>query len=267
MTCLRRRPRSFGLGPWQLIVSVGTLTNDPSPVIEGAAGAVGCGTWVAPDRLLFTRFIGEMPPQKKAGVLEIAANATTIAVLGRSSTTFLDRDVTWSVHGTSPDGSSVLITAESPPRSLFVLNNARDLSNAELRPLPQCERCTEMRFAPDGRQLYYLATSPAGAVRVNFRDVLTLKERAGALLRKQSLHVAKWEIKGDYPAMMDPSGRFLALTEESKGGLDQRVVVVDLETGGRTPILDWWSMDSRSSTRLASRLPGGVDFLAWLPAQ
>src|SRR5882672_5832427 len=75
-----------------------------SPVPEREAS--GCAQWIAPDRLLFDRFLGASPKQKAGGVMP-KPNTTTLAILSES-VKFHDTDRKWSFEAICQVGSAAL---------------------------------------------------------------------------------------------------------------------------------------------------------------
>jgi len=70
-------------------------------------GAFGCPHWVAPDRIIFDRFLGGAPRQKKSGEA-LKPNTTTMAILG-DSLKLIDIDRKWLIEGICSVGSGAFL--------------------------------------------------------------------------------------------------------------------------------------------------------------
>src|SRR5581483_9172773 len=72
-------------------------------------GATYCAQWVAPDRIVFDRFVGMIPKQAVSESLK--PNTTTVATVGES-VKFADGERKWSVQGICPGGNVLLSPAD-----------------------------------------------------------------------------------------------------------------------------------------------------------
>lgn len=74
-----------------------------------------CAHWIAPDRIVFDRFVGTTP---KATSEKIKPNTTTVATVGDSAK-FVDGERKWSIQGICPAGS-VLLSPADQAQPIFI---------------------------------------------------------------------------------------------------------------------------------------------------
>jgi hypothetical protein len=72
--------------------------------VERANAASTCGHWIAPNRLVFDRFLGGL---LKKGAEPPKANTTTLVILNEPPT-FIDTDRKWSVDGVCKSGNAIM---------------------------------------------------------------------------------------------------------------------------------------------------------------
>jgi hypothetical protein len=116
----------------------------PSSVPERAAGTSGCAQWIAPDRLIFDRFLGAFPKQEKSGEV-LKPNTTTMAILS-DSVKLSDTERKWSIESICPVGSAALLRPHDQNQPILIAQNLNQLETLNPSPAP-CSGCRFVGFA------------------------------------------------------------------------------------------------------------------------
>ena len=115
-----------------------------SSVLERAAGTSGCAQWIAPDRLIFDRFLGAFPKQKKGGEV-LKPNTTTLAILS-DPVKLSDTERKWSIESVCQVGSAALLRPHDQNQPILIAQSLDHLETLNPSPAP-CSGCRFVGFA------------------------------------------------------------------------------------------------------------------------
>jgi hypothetical protein len=219
-----------------------------SPLESGQTyyGGLDCGSWVGPDRFIFNRFVGTMPSQITVpGANELDANKTTLAIMGETIR-LIDLPSRVRILAISNDGTQVLFRRND---RLYLTALFDDFESMNARPVSIDDDFFDIGFMPNRNDLFYvesaISTEPG---RIHFIDSETLENQLGPKLPDDW---ASWVWVGD------PKDNVVAVVESNEGSPNS-IAIIDLDTGGRTGIVEGQlaeELSSYSSHRI----------LAWLP--
>ena len=111
--------------------------------LERAAGSSDCAHWIAPDRLIFDRFLGGVPQPKRSGEAP-KPNTTTLAILSEP-VKLSDTASNWSIESICQAGSASL-RLHDQAQSLQMARSLAHLENLDLTPV-SCSGCRFIGFA------------------------------------------------------------------------------------------------------------------------
>ena len=117
---------------------------DQSSVPERAAGTSGCAQWIAPDRLIFDRFLGAFPKQKKSDEV-LKPNTTTLAILS-DPVKLSDTERKWSIESVCQIGSAALLRPHDQNQPILIAQSLDHLETLNPSPAP-CSGCRFVGFA------------------------------------------------------------------------------------------------------------------------
>jgi hypothetical protein len=180
---------------------------DQSSVPERAAGTSGCSKWIAPDRLIFDRFLGAFPKQKKSGEA-LRPNTTTLAILG-DSVKLVDTERKYSIESVCQVGSAALLRPHDQNQPILIAQNLNHLEALNPSPAP-CSGCRFVGFAAQscvpffveeitGTSSELFSLSPSGWQRQRGTRVDRTFSVAATMLINSS---ARLMIVGDAPASL-----------------------------------------------------------------
>src|SRR5207249_3582162 len=118
--------------------------SDQSPVLERTAGSFGCAHWIAPDRLIFDRFLGAVPKQNKGGEA-LKPNTTTLAILS-DSVKLIDTQRKWSIESICQAGTIAFLRPHDQAQPLLIARSLDNLKTLDPSPAP-CSGCRFVGFA------------------------------------------------------------------------------------------------------------------------
>ena len=177
-----------------------------SSVLERAADPSGCSQWIAPDRLIFDRFLGAFPKQKKGGEV-LKPNTTTLVILS-DPVKLSDTDRKWSIESVCQVGTAALVRPHDQNQPILI---AKSLDHLEtLNPSPACSGCRFVGFAAHscvpffieeitGTKSELFALSPSGWQRQRGTRLDRTFSVAATMLINSS---ARLMIVGDVPASL-----------------------------------------------------------------
>jgi hypothetical protein len=208
-----------------------------SSVLERAADPSGCSQWIAPDRLIFDRFLGALPKQKKGGEV-LKPNTTTLVILS-DPVKLSDTDRKWSIESVCQVGSAALVRPHDQNQPILIAQNLNHLETLNPAPAP-CSGCRFVGFAAHSCVPFFIeeitatkselfALSPSGWQRQRGTRLDRTFSVAATMLINSS---ARLMIVGDAPASLllidTETGEtvpFFAKSAEPPGFLSPRPVV------------------------------------------
>jgi hypothetical protein len=195
-----------------------------------------CAQWVAPDRIVFDRFVGMIPKQSTSEGLK--PNTTTVATVG-DSVKFVDGERKWSIQGVCPSGN-VLVSPADQAQPVLV---ARTTDNfAKLNPAPASSEGRFIGFAARSCVPFFISQSlstttdlfslnPTNWQRLRTTSITYTFSLNAKFLIKSS---AKLMVAGDAPDKLllidTESGDVTPLIESGKGAVSSPVPVVWMES-------------------------------------
>jgi len=213
-----------------------------SSVGERAAGSSGCAQWIAPDRLIFDRFLGAFPKQKKGGEV-LKPNTTTVAILS-DSVKFVDTDRKWSIESICQVGSAALLRPHDQDSPILAAKSLDQLKT--LNPSEACSGCRFAGFAANSCVPFFIEDSRGNSVDLFSLNPTNWQKQRGAHVTQTFSAAAKMLINssaklmivGDAPASLllidTESGETVSFFPKTgpatgKGGLLSPVPVVWIE--------------------------------------
>jgi len=109
------------------------ISTDPSSESD-------CAHWIAPDRLIFERFVGV--PSAKGGV---KPNTTTLAIVNEA-VKLIDSERKWSVEAVCPSGGGAFLRPHDQAQPILVAKNLDNLKTLDPKPI-DCSGCRFAGFA------------------------------------------------------------------------------------------------------------------------
>ncbi len=177
-----------------------------SSVLERAAASSGCAHWIAPDRLIFDRFIGV--PKQKQGDEAPKPNTTTLAILSEP-VKLSDTERKWSIESICQFGSAVFLRPHDQAQPILIARNLDNLRTLDPSPAP-VSGCRFVGFAAKScvpffiedagstsSELFYL--NPTNWQRQRSTHISQTFSPAARMLVKSS---ARLMIVGDAPASL-----------------------------------------------------------------
>ena len=194
-----------------------------------------CAQWVAPDRIVFDRFVGMIPKQANSEGLK--PNTTTVATVG-DSVKFVDGERKWSSQGVCPSGNVLVSPADQAQPTLV----AKTTDNfAKLNPTPASSEGRFIGFAAKSCVPFFISQSlstttdlfslnPTNWQRLRTTPITYTFSLNAKFLIKSS---AKLMVAGDAPDKLllidTESGDVTPLFEHGKGDVSSPVPVVWIE--------------------------------------
>lgn len=174
--------------------------------VERAADSSGCPQWIASDRLIFDRFLGALPKQRKMGEV-LKPNTTTLAILS-DSVKLSNTNRKWSFEGVCQAGSAAILRPHDQAQPLLLARSLDHLETLDPSPAP-CSDCRFVGFAAhscvpffiegtgNNSELFYL--NPTNWQRQRGAHLSQTFSVAARMLIKSS---ARLMIVGDVPASL-----------------------------------------------------------------
>ncbi len=216
----------------------GTSTTGQSSGAARTAGTFGCARWLAPDRLIFDRFIGGLGKQKPGGEV-LKPNTTTLATLN-GAVKLVDSDKKWLIEGICQVGSAVFLRAQDQSQILI----AKTIDNLKtLNPKPgPCSGCRFAGFAAKSCVPFFIEDSSSTSSELFYLNP-TNWERQRAAHIGQTFSVSA--------RMLINSGARLMVV----GDVPASLLLVDTETGEIAPFFPKAGVPGSSDERFTSPVP------------
>jgi hypothetical protein len=176
-----------------------------------------CAQWVAPDRLVFDRFVGMIP--KQATSENLKPNTTTVATVG-DSVKFVDGERKWSIQGICPSGN-VLVSPADQAQPILVAKTTDNF--AKLNPTPASSEGRFIGFAARSCVPFFISQSLSTTT-----DLFSLNPTNWQRLRTTTITYtfslnAKFLIKSSAKLMV-------------AGDSPDKLLLIDTESGDVTPL-------------------------------
>lgn len=186
-----------------------------------------CAQWIAPDRIVFDRFVGMIPKQATSESLK--PNTTTEATVGES-VKFVDGERKWSIQDICPSGN-VLVSPADQAQTILV---ARATDNfAKLNPKPASSEGRFIGFAAKSCVPFFISQSLSTTTDLfSLNPTNWQRLRTTAITYTFSLN-AKFLIKSSAKLMV-------------AGDAPDKLLLIDTESGDVTPFFPTGSSPLKS---------------------
>ncbi len=186
---------------------------------ESSAGASGCAQWIAPDRLIFDRFLGGFPKQKKSGE-GLKPNTTTLAILS-DTVKFVDTERKWSIESVCQVGSGALLRPHDENQPILIAQSLDHLETLNPKPAP-CSGCRFAGFAAHSCVPFFIEEVTATRSELFSLNPSGWQRQRGARLDQTFSAAAKM--------LINSSARLMIV-----GDAPASLLLIDTETGETTP--------------------------------
>ncbi len=178
-----------------------------SVALVRAAGSSGCEHWIAPDRLVFDRFLGAAPKQKKGGEI-VRPNTTTLAII-TDSVKLSDTERKWSIESICQTGSAAFLRPHDQAQPILIAKSLEPFKTLDPSPAP-CTGCRFVGFAAQSCVPFFIEDATSTSSELFYlnpanwqRQRGTRIERAFSLSAKMLIKSsAKLMVVGDVPASL-----------------------------------------------------------------
>ena len=207
-----------------------------SPVPEREAS--GCAQWIAPDRLLFDRFLGASPKQKAGGVMP-KPNTTTLAILS-DPLKLSDTDRKWSIESICQVGSVALLRPHDQAQPILIARSLDHLATLDASPAP-CSGCRFVGFAAQSCVPFFIEDATSTSSELFYLNPTNWQRQRGTRIDRTFSLTARMLIKS--------SARLMIV-----GDVPASLLLVDTESGETVPFFPK-SPGSTANTELLAPRP------------
>jgi hypothetical protein len=201
---------------WEdIIADYGTV----SPLGQSSAGSSGCGHWIAPDRLIFDRFLGASTKQNKGGEV-LKPNTTTLAILG-DQVKLLDTERKWSIEGVCQVGSVALLRPHDQAQPILIARNLDHLETLNPSPAP-CSGCRFAGFAAQSCVPFLIEDKTSTSSELFSLNPTNWQRQRGARINQTFSETAQM--------LINSSARLMIV-----GDVPASLLLVDTESGESVP--------------------------------
>ena len=194
-----------------------------------------CAHWIAPDRIVFDRFVGMVP---KAASEKIKPNTTTVATVGDSAK-FTDGPRKWSIQGICPSGS-VLLSPADQAQPIFI---AKTIDHFEkLNPTPGPSEGRFVGFAAKSCVPFFIQQSTSTTTDLFSLNPTNWQQLRSASISRTFTPAAKMLIKS--------SARLMVV-----GDAPDKLLLIDTESGDVTSFFPESATAARNAGPLQSPVP------------
>jgi hypothetical protein len=200
---------------WKLFVS--DLEGKTKPVWEDPTESSGCGNWIAPDRLVFDRFVGTLQKQKSAE--GIKPNTTTIVTVG-DPLKFRDTPKKWSIESVCAKGNVAFVRAVDQSQVL-IAKNVDHFETVDPSPGP-CSGCRFVGYAAQSCVPFFIEQPTSTTTELFSLNPTNWQKQRPASITWTFSPAAKMLIKS--------SARLMVV-----GDVPDKLLLIDTQTGDVTP--------------------------------
>jgi hypothetical protein len=224
---------------WEdLFADYGTISpTGVSSLLERAANSSGCAHWIAPDRLVFDRFLGALPKQKQGGEV-LKPNTTTLAILS-DPVKLSDTDRKWSIESICQAGSAALLRPHDQAQPILIARNLEPLKTLDPSPAP-CSGCRFVGFAAQSCVPFFIEDAST-STELFYLNPTNWQRQRGTRIDKTFSVTAKMLIKSSAKLMI-------------VGDVPASLLLIDTESGEMVPFFPK-SSGSTANTELVFPRP------------
>lgn len=222
-----------------------SMEGQASAVEERPADSSGCPQWIASDRLIFDRFLGALPKQRKMGEV-LKPNTTTLAILS-DPVKLSNTNRKWSLEGVCQVGSAAILRPHDQAQPILL---ARSLDHLEtLDPAPaSCSGCRFVGFAARSCVPFFIEAGSTSSELFYLNPTNWQRQRGAHIDRTFSVE-AKMLVKS--------SARLMIV-----GDVPASLLLIDTESGETVPFFPKPGQPAVSDGVLVSPRP-----IAWIENQ
>jgi hypothetical protein len=176
----------------------------------------GCEVrWIAPDRLIFDRFLGALSQNERAGEF-VSPNTTTVAILG-DPVKFVDTEKKWSIDAVCQYGNAAVVRPQHKEDLVSIAKNLDDLKT--LNPSQVCSHCRFVGFAAKSCVPFFLETNDKNSDLFSLNTINWQRQRAAHITGVLS-STAHMLISSSARLMVLGSGESLFLVDTESGDVE-----------------------------------------------
>jgi len=210
-----------------------------SSLPERAANTSGCAHWLAPDRLVFDRFLGALPKQKKGGEAP-KPNTTTLAILS-DPVKLSDTERKWSIESICQVGSAALLRPHDQAQPILIARSLDHLATLDASPAP-CSGCRFVGFAAQSCVPFFIEDATSTSSELFYLNPTNWQRQRGTRIDKTFSGTAKMLIKS--------SARLMIV-----GDVPASLLLIDTESGETVPFFPKSAQPPGSGGGLLSPVP------------
>jgi hypothetical protein len=201
-------------------------------VLDDPNGSVACAIWIAPDRLVFDRFVGATA---KKGTEQLKPNTATVATISEP-VKLKDTPKKWSVEAVCAKNNNGLLRSDQG--RLLIAKNIDHFESLDPSPGP----CSECRFVGYATQscLPFFIEQPTSTTT----ELFSLNPTSW---QKQTPASITWTFSTNARMLIKSSARLMVV-----GDAPDKLLLIDTETGEVTP---FFSKSAPTGISLVSPLP------------
>ena len=210
-----------------------------SAVFESSGGSFGCAHWIAPDRLIFDRFLGAFPKQQKGGEA-LKPNTTTLAIVS-DSVKLKDNQRKWSIESICPSGSVAFLRPHDQAQPLLIARSLDQLETLDPSPAP-CSGCRFVGFAARSCVPFFIEDATSTSTDLFSLNPTNWQRQRGTRISQTFSVNAKMVIKSSARLMI-------------AGDTPDLLLLIDTESGESVPFFPKSAAPPTSEGRLRSPVP------------
>jgi hypothetical protein len=205
--------------------------------LERAAGT--CAQWIAPDRIIFDRFLGAFPKQNNIGAVP-KPNTTTTAILS-DPVKLLNSERKWSIESICQVGSAAILRPHDQAQPILLARSLDHLETLDPSPAP-CSDCRFVGFAAHSCVPFFIEGTTGTSSEVFYLNPTNWQRQRGAHLSQTFSVNAKMLIKS--------SARLMIV-----GDVPASLLLIDTESGETVPFFPKSGQPAVSDGVLVSHRP------------
>lgn len=186
---------------------------------QSRGGSSGCGHWIAPDRLIFDRFVGgSTKPQKSGEALK--PNTTTLAILS-NQVKLVDTERRWSIESVCQVGSVALLRPHDQAQPILIARTLDQLKTLDPAPAP-CSGCRFAGFAAQSCVPFFIEDQTSTHSELFSLNPTNWQRQRGARIEQVFSETAQM--------LINSSARLMVV-----GDVPATLLLVDTESGETVP--------------------------------
>jgi len=210
-----------------------------SAALDRSAGPSGCAQWIAPNRLIFDRFLGAVPIQNKGGEV-LKPNTTTLAILS-DSVKLIDTQRKWSIESICQAGTIAFLRPHDQAQPLLIARDLENLKTLDPSPAP-CSGCRFVGFAAQSCVPFFIEDATSTSTDLFSLNPTNWQRQRGTRISQTFSLNAKMLIKS--------SARLMIV-----GDTPELLLLVDTDSGETAPFFPKSAEPATSERRLLSPVP------------